>query len=82
LSGDAAIYLWIVTSFAGLATVHVTLVLGLLARTPRWRGLVALVVPPLAPYWGFLEGLRVRGVLWVATLGSYATAMVAGLSGG
>jgi hypothetical protein len=50
---------------------HVTLVIGLLRRPPWWRGLVALVVPPLAPFWGYEARLRGRVTLWVVTLVVY-----------
>jgi hypothetical protein len=51
---------------------HVALLTGLFARAPRWRGFAALVVPPLAPYWGFAEGMRRRSVTWIAALVLYA----------
>jgi hypothetical protein len=50
---------------------HVTLVIGLMRRKPWWRGLVALVVPPLAPFWGYEAGLTGRVTLWVVTLVVY-----------
>lgn len=50
---------------------HVTLVMGLLRRQPRWHGIVALVVPPLAPYWGYEAKLRRRVTLWVVTVAFY-----------
>jgi hypothetical protein len=56
---------------------HVTLVIGLLRRKPWWRGLVALVVPPLAPFWGYEAELRGRVTLWVATLAVYLASVTA-----
>jgi len=50
---------------------HVTLVIGLLRRDPWWHGLVAFVVPPLAPYWGYEAKLRGRVTLWLTTLAIY-----------
>ena len=38
---------------------------------------LALLVPPLAPYWGLGDGLRVRGVLWLAALVLYVLARIA-----
>jgi hypothetical protein len=59
---------------------HVTLVIGLMRRKPWWRGLVALVVPPLAPFWGYEARLRGRVTLWVVTLVVYlATVTTAAL---
>ena len=59
------------SAFAFVVTAHVTLVVGLAARPPRWRALVALVVPPLAPWWGWTV-LRRRSVLWVVSALGYA----------
>jgi len=56
---------------------HVTLVIGLLRRDPWWRGLVALFVPPLAPFWGYEARLRGRVTLWVVTLVVYLAAVTA-----
>lgn len=56
---------------------HVTLVIGLLRRDPWWRGLVALVVPPLAPFWGYEAALRGRVTLWVASLAVYLASVTA-----
>jgi hypothetical protein len=65
-------------SFATLVTVHVYLAFRLVARTrPRWRGAVALVVPPLAPIWAFREGWRRSGTLWIAALLAYVVARIA-----
>ena len=56
---------------------HVTLVIGLLRREPWWHGLVAFLVPPLAPYWGYEAKLRGRVTLWVATLAIYLASATA-----
>lgn len=64
----------LVVSFAMLATAHLTLVLGLARRPPRWRAIVGLVVLPLAPLWGWREKMRVRAVVWVAGALVYAIA--------
>ena len=56
---------------------HVTLVIGLLQRRPWWRGLVALVVPPLAPFWGYEAELRGRVTLWVVSLAVYLASVTA-----
>jgi hypothetical protein len=67
----------LVVAFAGLVTVHVLLIAGLAGRRPRWRALVALVAPPLAPYWGSRERLHARSVAWVACATLYAALLVA-----
>ena len=56
---------------------HVTLVIGLLRRDPWWHGLVAFVVPPLAPYWGYEAKLRGRVTLWLTTLAIYLASATA-----
>ena len=49
---DGIITAALVLGLATLITVHVGLAFRLLFRQrPRWRGLVALVVPPLAVIW-------------------------------
>ena len=54
-----------------LACVHVSLIVGLLSRTPRWRGLVALVLPVAAPIVGAQAGLVLRAVGWVVLVIAY-----------
>ena len=72
------VLLGLISCAVGLHLVaHVTLVIALLRREPWWRGLVALVVPPLAPYWGYEEKLRGRVTLWVATLAIYLASATA-----
>jgi len=65
------------SSFGLLVTAHVALVAGLCLRAPRWRGLLALVVPPLAPYWGWEAKMRVRAGLWFGGLAVYAMSLTA-----
>ncbi|MCA9598616.1 MAG: hypothetical protein KC776_35135 [Myxococcales bacterium] len=67
----------LVGSFALLVTVHVALIAGLTARHPRWRGAVAFLVPPLAPYWGMEEGMKRRAALWLVALCVYVVARIA-----
>jgi hypothetical protein len=62
----------LVSALAIEVLAHVALLFGLFARRPRWRGLVALVVPPLAPLWGWQEGMHVRVYAWLTGLVSYA----------
>jgi hypothetical protein len=56
---------------------HVTLVIGLFRRDPWWRGLLALLVPPLAPFWGYEARLRGRVTLWVVSLAVYLASAIA-----
>jgi len=66
----------LLAAFATLVTMHVTLTIGLLRRAPRWRAAVGLVVPPLAPWWGWRERMRVRSALWGAAALVYAVALI------
>lgn len=72
----------LVVAFATLVTVHVTLAIGLARRGPRWRALVAFVVAPLAPWWGWQERMRLRGVLWVVAAVVYGASLGLSLGGG
>lgn len=71
---DVTVLAVIVLSFALLATAHVTIVVGLARRSPRWRALAALVLLPLAPYWALRARMRVRGVAWLFAFVAYVIA--------
>ncbi|MCC6551994.1 MAG: hypothetical protein IT372_03095 [Polyangiaceae bacterium] len=65
----------LILAFATLVTVHVALAWRLALRArPRWRGLVALVVPPLAPIYGLREGFRRSSALWLISVIVYVLA--------
>jgi hypothetical protein len=76
MTRDAALLAVLVLAFAALATLHVALAVGLLARRPRWHGALALVLPPLAPYWGARQGMRARAIAWVVLAVVYAAALL------
>ncbi len=63
-------------AFAALVTAHVRLLFGLLGREPRLRALWALLVPPLAPYWGYKEALRGWATGWGIALVTYALSLL------
>jgi len=69
----------LVLAFAGLVTAHLALALGLSQRSPRWRGVVGLLLPPLAPWWGWRGEMRLRSGLWVASALIYVIALVGAL---
>jgi hypothetical protein len=75
VSRDEVVAIGLILAFAILATAHATIVAGLLARQPRWRGLAALVVAPLAPYWAW-QPMRRRAVVWVAAAAVYVVALL------
>jgi len=66
MSRDELVAGVLVLAFATLVTTHVTLVVWLATRPPRWRAAAALVVVPLAPIWGWRES-RKRSVVWIAS---------------
>ena len=74
---DTVVVTLLVTSFAALVTDHLALAVGLTLRRPRWRGAAALVVPPLAPYWGFRASMRKRVIIWIAAVCVYAVSLLA-----
>jgi hypothetical protein len=64
----------VILSFAGALVCHVTLAFGLSRRSSRLCGLVAFVVPPFGPYWGWKKHMRFRSAACVACLVIYALA--------
>jgi hypothetical protein len=54
------------------ATAHVAIVARLFGLGPRWRALVALVVPPLALFWGAEARLKLWCRLWLGALLTYS----------
>ena len=61
---DAFLVFAIAASFAAHVTAHVALAAGLAARRPRIRAFVALLLPPLAPYFGIREKMWGRSIVW------------------
>jgi hypothetical protein len=59
-------------AFAAFLSAHFALVAGL-ARSRAWpQALLALAIPPLAPWWGYRAGMRLRALAWGAALALYA----------
>jgi hypothetical protein len=63
-------------SFGVLGCAHVALLAGLLRRPPRRRAFAALLVAPLAPYYGFIDGRRRLSGTWLAALVLYAAGVI------
>ncbi len=58
--------------FATFLTTHVAIAVRLLvASKPRYRGVVALIVLPLAPMWAYRERWRKLAWLWILSMISY-----------
>ena len=66
---------------ATLVTAHVALVWRLYRLRPRWRGLVALVVPPLGLIWALRAGWKGIAGIWLGAVGVYLIALIAALAG-
>ncbi|NUP09851.1 MAG: hypothetical protein HOW73_27710 [Polyangiaceae bacterium] len=70
---DAVLFALMVLTFAAFVTVHLVLVAALtFAHRPRWRGVAALVLPPLAAIWGWRAGRKRSVVLWGSAIVLYA----------
>lgn len=54
-----------------IAGAHGALLVRLALHKPRWRALIAFAVPPLAPYWGWRQGMRTLVYVWGAALALY-----------
>jgi hypothetical protein len=68
---DLIVVALLLVAFAFVVTMHVAIALGLAKRKPRWRALVAFVVPPFAPYWAWQEHMRKRMGLWLGGVVAY-----------
>jgi hypothetical protein len=71
MTRDEVVASALVLAFAALVTTHGVLVATLAAKPPRWHALAALVVPPLAPYWGARRGRYVGATLWAVSAVAY-----------
>lgn len=67
--------LLLAVAFGTLVTAHLALVIGLAARPPRRRALLAFFLPPLAPYWGWQERRYLASTLWLIGLVGYGFAL-------
>jgi hypothetical protein len=57
-------------ALAAFVAAHFALVVGL-ARRSALRSVAALVIAPLAPWWGYRAGMRRRGLAWLIALAVY-----------
>lgn len=73
---DLVLVIALVVASAAMFTAHVALTYGLAFRPPRWRALVGFFVAPLAPYWGFREGMKIRAGIWAGALVVYVIALI------
>ncbi len=79
---DTLITVALAVGLATLITAHVALSVRLFLRgRPRWKGLVGLVIPPLAVIWAFRAGWRATAALWLGAMAVYAIALTVALAG-
>ena len=79
---DVVLVVAVAVTFAWLSTAQVAILAGLVRRRRYWRAAASLVVPPLAPYWAWVEGMRLRAYLWIAGAVLYAIALALAWSSG
>jgi hypothetical protein len=68
---------WLLAGLLVHAGSHLAVVVALFRSTPIYMGFVALVLPPLAPYYAWRHGWRRRTFLWLGGLLAYALGVVA-----
>ncbi len=74
---DVLVLAALLLSFAALVTTHLAIAVRLLWRVRPWyRGLVAALVPPLAPIWAWRQQWRRMCYLWIGAVVVYALARV------
>jgi drug/metabolite transporter (DMT)-like permease len=79
---DAIITAALALGLATLITVHVALSWRLFwGQRPRWRGLVALVIPPLGLIWARRAGWKGTVGMWLGAVTVYLAALIAALAG-
>ena len=73
---DGIVLTVLLLSFATLLTTHIAIAVRLIVRVrPRYRGVLALFVPPLAPVWAYAQTWRAMCWIWVAAVVAYAAAV-------
>jgi hypothetical protein len=77
---DFALLLLPPLALAVFVTAHVALVTRLYAEPPRWRAVVALLLPPLAFFWGKRAAMNGLCRLWLGALVAYAVTLVLALA--
>jgi hypothetical protein len=72
---DLALMFGLAASLGLLLASHVALSVGLAVLGPWQRGLIAFVVPPLAPFWGYHGKLHARSLLWLISFVTHAACL-------
>jgi hypothetical protein len=67
----------LLVAFATLLTAHVVIAVRLVVSAhPRYRGLVALFFPPVAPMWAYRERWTRLAYLWIGAAVVYTVMLV------
>jgi hypothetical protein len=77
---DLALLLLPPATLALFVTAHVAIVTRLFGQPPRWRAAVALILPPLAFFWGKKAKMIGLCRLWLAALVAYAVCLTLALT--
>ncbi|MEO8797370.1 MAG: hypothetical protein ABI551_05745 [Polyangiaceae bacterium] len=72
-----ALLVALAVSLFGLAIAHVVLLAHIVRAKRPVRAVLAFVVPPLAPFWGFELGFRRIAQAWLAALLAYVVILIA-----
>lgn len=67
----------LLSTFAGLATVHVATVYGLARVCGVGAAALGFFVPPAAPYQAIVHGMKARAILWIVLAVAYIAALIA-----
>lgn len=73
---DALVVLALSTAAGAWVTTYFAIAFGLTARPPRWRGAVAIALPPLGLYWALRERLFFRAIVNILAAATYLTALL------
>ncbi len=79
---DLALIITLVISAGVLLSTHVSLSVGLARLGPWHRGLIAFLVPPLAPFWGYHGKLHRRSLVWIVAVTIHIACLTAASIGG
>jgi hypothetical protein len=79
---DLALIIVLVLSAGVLLSAHVSLSVGLARLGPWHRGLLAFVIPPLAPFWGYHGKLHTRSLIWIVAVTIHLACLTAAAIGG
>ncbi len=74
---NGLVFAMLVLGFATFVTTHLVLVIRFTVTRPRWRGPLALLLPPLAPIYAWREQRRWSTGLWIGAVSVYAAGMLA-----